>query len=169
MIATTTGKNHGQHRFRMVLKLITIGVVFVILGGCATVATETGEQVQAVKRFPVPDPGKSGIYVYRDSVLGSALKKDIWIDGECVGETAPKVFFYRQVAGGLDHKVSTESEFSPNDLVIHTDPGRNYFVRQYIKLGLLVGGAGLELVDEKTGKAAIQELEMAVGGHCSGS
>ncbi len=167
-IVTKTRKN-GTVFSRKTRALVPVCLAAAILGGCATVATETGDRAQVAKRFPVPEAGKSGIYVDRDSVLGSALKKDVWIDGECIGETAPKVFFYRQVTGGVDHKVSTESEFSPNDLVIHTDPGINYFIRQYIKLGLLVGGAGLELVDEETGKAAIQKLEMAVGGHCSGS
>lgn len=32
-------------------------------------------------------------------------------------------------------RISTESEFSPNDLNLTADAGKNYFVRQYIKVG----------------------------------
>ena len=43
----------------------------------------------------------------------------------------------------------------------------NYFIRQYIKLGMFVGGAGLELVDEEKGKEEMSELDMAIKGTCS--
>ena len=42
----------------------------------------------------------------------------------------------------------------------------NYFIRQYIKFGLFVGGAGLELVDEEEGEKEVSELDM-VKGTCS--
>ena len=101
--------------------------------------------------------------------MGAALKKDIWLDGKCVGESAPNTFFYQEVKGNAQHTVSTESEFSANDLLIKTDAGKNYFVRQYIKFGLVVGGAGLEAVSEEKGIAAVQKLGMAQNGRCSKS
>jgi hypothetical protein len=119
------------------------------------------------KAFSAPPEGKAGLYIYRSSGVGTALKKDIWVDGKCVGESAPNIFFYEEVDGGEEHKVSTESEFSPNELIVKTDGGENYFVKQYIRMGLLVGGANLELVDEVEGKQAILKLEMARKGTCS--
>lgn len=67
----------------------------------------------------------------------------------------------------MEHKVSTESEFSPNDLLVNTESGKNYFVQQYIKLGVFVGGAGLELIDEEEGKKEVTKLQMAAKGNCS--
>lgn len=109
----------------------------------------------------------AGVYVYRGGGPGTALKKDILIDGKCIGESAPNVFFYEEVAGNQEHTISTESEFSPNELKLNTLSDMLYFVRQYIKLGVFVGGANLEVVDEANGKKAIQELEMAKKGICS--
>ena len=83
-----------------------------------------------------------------------------------MGETGPKTFFYEQVDGNKTHKISTESEFSPNDLTAYFEAGKNYFVNQFIKLGLLVGGADLELVDEETGKNAVAALDLAKKGQC---
>ena len=84
------------------------------------------------------------MYVYRsNNIVGSALKKDIWVDGECLGETARGVFFYKEVDGNKNHTISTESEFSPNHLKIEVQSGKNYFIQQYIKLGFFVGGANL--------------------------
>ena len=58
-------------------------------------------------------------------------------------------------------------ELSPNDLVVKTKAGKNYFVQQYIKIGVFFGGAGVELVEETKGKKAIEELDLAKKGSCS--
>ncbi|RYZ79782.1 MAG: DUF2846 domain-containing protein, partial [Moraxellaceae bacterium] len=113
--------------------------------------------------------GKSGLYVYRSGAFGGALKKDVWVDGQCVGETAPNIFFYDEIAGDAEHKISTESEFSPNDLLLKTQSGKNYYVQQYIKMGVFVGGAGVEVVDEAKAKKEIAKLKLAKKGKCSAS
>ncbi|WP_238985204.1 DUF2846 domain-containing protein [Stenotrophomonas beteli] len=123
--------------------------------------------VDTAKTFPAPQDGKSGVYVFRNSFVGKALKKDVLIDGECLGETADKVFFYTQVAGGQEHVISTESEFSPNDLKLFTEAGRNYFIQQSIKMGVFVGGAKLTVVPESEGRSQVMQLKMAQNGRCS--
>ena len=139
-----------------------------LVSGCASVNMAPQEASNSAKQFAPPAPGKAGLYVYRDSVVGQALKKDLWLDGNCLGESAPDVFFHTQVAPGR-HTLSTESEFSPNDLAILVEAGKNYFYRQFIKLGLVVGGAGLEEIPEDQGKAAVAKLQLAAGGSCSGA
>jgi hypothetical protein len=83
-----------------------------------------------------------------------------------VGESAPHVFFYTELSGDKEYKISTESEFSPNDLIVKTESGKNLFVNQYIKMGAFVGGANLKVVDEEKGKAAVAKAKMAVKGNC---
>lgn len=94
--------------------------------------------------------------------MGGAIKKDIWIDGECLGESARGVFFYKDVQGNREHVISTESEFSPNHLKLQTESGQ-----QYIKPGVLVGGANLKQVDRSVGEKAVSEYELAQSGKCS--
>jgi len=148
-------------------KFAAIVIATALISGCASVPMESKEASVKAKQFNPPTEGNSGLYIYRDSFVGQALKKDIWIDGKCIGESAPDVFFYEEVKGGEQHIISTESEFSPNDLTINTIAGTNYFINQYIKIGVFVGGAGLELVDEEKGKKAIMKLELAKQGTCS--
>jgi hypothetical protein len=138
-----------------------------LFSGCASVPMESPENTKAAKRFDAPSDGNSGLYIYRSGSFGGALKKDVWIDDKCIGETAPNVFFYEEVVGNKEHKISTESEFSPNDMQMLTESGKNYFIRQYIKLGVFVGGAGVELVDEEEGKKTVENLKMAKKGNCS--
>jgi hypothetical protein len=47
------------------------------------------------------------------------------------------------------------------------ESGRNYFIRQFIKMGVFVGGAGVEPVEEAKGKQAVASLELAKPGKCS--
>jgi hypothetical protein len=138
-----------------------------LLTGCASVNMATKEESSKAKQFAAPSANNAGLYIYRNSFVGKALKKDIWIDHKCLGESAPDVFFYTEVAGGKSIKISTESEFSPNDLNLNVDAGKNYFVRQYIKIGMFVGGAGVEEMTEQQGKIDIAQLEMAKPGNCS--
>ncbi len=151
----------------MFKKISLVVVVIFMLGGCASVPMKSIKESNHAKQFNPPSSGNAGLYIYRDSFAGQALKKDILVDGKCIGESASDVFFYTEVSGNKKHTISTESEFSPNDLVLNTKIGQNYFIRQYIKLGLFVGGAGLELIDTKKGMKDVSKLKLAKKGTCS--
>ncbi len=138
-----------------------------VLTGCASVELAPPAESAKAKQFAAPSEGNAGIYIYRNSMVGKALKKDLWVDGKCVGESAPDVFFYTEVAGGKVHAVETESEFSPNKLEMMFEPGSTYFIRQFIKMGVLSGGADLEQVPAAQGKADIADLSLAQSGNCS--
>jgi len=147
--------------------LLATVITAAFLSGCSSVPMESSAHTKSAQSFNAPSSDNSGIYVYRkDTIVGSALKKDVLIDGECVGETAKGVFFYHEVPADKDHIISTESEFSNNDLTIHTESGELYFIEQYLKMGLFVGGAGLKQVDKKVGEKEVLKLNLAKEGKC---
>lgn len=152
---------HNMH-----FKIALVALSAVLMTGCASVNMASKEESDKAKAFAAPNAGNSGLYVYRNSFAGKSLKKDIWVNGECLGESASDVFFYKQVDGNKKHKIETESEFSPNALEVFMEAGKNYFIRQYIKLGALVGGADLEQIPEEQGKADVAKLAMAQPGTC---
>jgi len=143
---------------------LLLSLVFV---GCASVPRADPQAVQQQKSIETPQTGNAGIFVYRsNNVVGGGLKKDIWLNGQCLGETARGIYFYKEVEGGKTHTVSTESEFSPNHLNIGTEAGKNYYIQQYIKPGVFVGGANIKLVEETAGKEAIEKYSLATAGKC---
>jgi len=146
--------------FMKKLVLLTSVLAVALMSGCASVPKAPKEQDAAAKTFAVPAKDQSGIYIYRDSFVGQALKKSIYIDGKLLGESSNKVFFYSVVPSGV-HKISTESEFSDNAIELKTEGGKNYFVEQYIKMGAFVGGAGLKEVTEEEGKKAVLKTSLA--------
>ncbi|MCK2041317.1 DUF2846 domain-containing protein [Chromohalobacter sp. TMW 2.2308] len=127
-----------------------------VVSGCASVPMGSSDEDQALKQFPTPPQGMAGLYVYRDSFMGKALKKSVSLDGQLLGETANGVYFYEVVEPG-EHSLSTESEFSDNAIDFMADAGENYFVEQYIKMGIFVGGAGLNMVEKTEGMDAVRK------------
>jgi len=152
----------------MKITTLTLLLLLSLLSGCASVDMVSSKDSNLAKQFNPPSPNKAGVYVYRkDLHFGAALKKDVWIDKKCLGETAKGVFFYQEVEGNKEHTISTESEFPPNLLTINMKSGMLYFIEQFIQFGALVGGTGIELKDENTAKSDIATLHMAKKGNCS--
>lgn len=137
-----------------------------LFAGCATVPTYSDGESTVTKEFKTPvDKNMAGLYVYREEGIGTALKKDLYIDGICLGESANGVFFYKEITPGK-HTLSTESEFSDNSLDFNADAGSNYYFQQYIKFGMFVGGANLEQKTEEEAQSAIMKLQQAIPGTC---
>lgn len=124
--------------------------------GCATVPMESNEADKQAKTFSQPSNDKAGVYIYRDSTLGGALTKLVKIDGQAIGLTAPETYFHIYATPGK-RVFATQAEFSDNTLEINLEGGKNHFIRNYIKLGVFVGGADFEVIEEAEAKTAISE------------
>ncbi len=146
----------------MFKKAIFVAVIISVslLTGCASVPMAPSEQDIALKAFSQPAADKAGLYVYRNSFVGQALKKTVYIDGVLLGETANKTYFYKEITPG-QHQISTESEFSDNAITFQAEGGKNYFAEQYIKMGVFVGGANLRMVSEQEGMEAVRKCGLA--------
>jgi hypothetical protein len=130
------------------------------LAGCASVPMTSNELDTQAKTFAPPPADQAGLYVFRNSAFGAALSKTVSIDGVVIGKTAKDVYFYRLIAPG-EHTLSTESEFGDNFLTLRAEAGKNHFVRQYIKMGVFIGGSNLEIVSEEDCKKGVLECKRA--------
>ena len=153
---------------KIALLAVTALVLTITTGCTASVPLQSNEVTLQTKQFAAPSAGKAGLYIYRDDTwVGAGLYKDIYVDGMCLGETAPGVFFYTEVDGNKNHTISTESEFSPNEITVYTEAGKHYFFEQYMKLGVFVWGADIRQVDEQQGKLKVDVSMQATPGTCS--
>lgn len=150
---------HKKTRFQRVAALSAF-VVAAFLTGCASVPMATPEQDAAAKEFAAPASDKAGLYVFRDSMFGSAIKKLVSLDGNPLFQSATKTYFYKEIAPGK-HTLTTESEFGDNALEFVAEGGKLHFFRNYIKMGVIVGGANLEAVSEEEGKKGVLESSLA--------
>ena len=138
-----------------------LAIIFlVLLSSCASVKMASKEEDTALKEFKLPPPDRVGLYIFRNSFLGQALTRPIYVDGNLIGETANGVYFYMDLSPGK-HFISTESEFGKNSVVFEAEGGKNYFAEQYIKMGIFSGGSDVEMVEEKVGMQQVLDCELA--------
>jgi len=135
---------------------VTAVATAMFFSGCASVPMASTEDDISAKKFSVPEGEKSGLYVFRNSRFGSALKKLISLDGKPLGQTAPMTYFYKEIAPGK-HTLTTQAEFGDNQIEFLAEKGRLVFIRNYIKMGTFVGSANVEQVSEEEGKSGVLE------------
>ncbi|CCF80383.1 hypothetical protein HBZS_108310 [Helicobacter bizzozeronii CCUG 35545] len=73
--AKTTLKAEGKMIYAALKKLFLCGSILVLFYGCATVRMAPSSLAQEAKKFVAPEMGQAGLYVYRDGIFGSILKK----------------------------------------------------------------------------------------------
>jgi len=142
------------------LKSLMLIATLAILTGCASVPMAPQAQDAASKTFRAPSANMAGVYIYRNSFVGKALTKTLYIDGIRIGDTANAVYFHREVQPG-EHSLTTQAEFGDNSVKFDAVAGKNYFFRQYIKMGTFKGSAGIEAVSEEEGKQAVLQCNEA--------
>lgn len=139
------------------MKALMLIVAALLMAGCASVPMASSDQDARAKTFAVA-PGKANIYVYRNEMMGAAIKMPVILDGQVVGETSAKSYFALEVAPGRHTLASQSASNSVVDVVAQA--GKNYFVWQEVKMGMLSAGSKLQLVDDATGRAAVADCSL---------
>lgn len=126
--------------------------------GCAPVPMGDSKNDAALKTFSVP-ADKSGVYIYRNESMAAAVKMDVEIDGQAIGQTAAKTYLYKEVAPGT-HTISSKAE-NTDSVQIDAKPGTLNFIWQEVKMGLLYARTKLHMVGEADGKKGVLESRLA--------
>lgn len=146
------------YMFMHLKKIFFCVIALTMLSGCATVPMSSSDKdLQAKKFATIPD--KSSIYIYRDESYGGAIKVTLSLNDKVIGQTAPYTFFRIDTAPG-NQKITCHSEVT-RDLRLQTKPGQLYFVRQEMKLGLLIARCKVYEVSPLVGKEAIKKCKLA--------
>lgn len=140
--------------YRLLCLLFVLAVA--LLSGCASVQMTGTEEDARAKSFAVA-PGKANIYLYRNETFGAALTMPVSLDGRIAGNTASKTYFLFEVAPGI-HTVTSHTEDTPS-LKVNAEAGKNYFVWQEVKMGMVQGRAALNLMNDAAGRAGVMECK----------
>lgn len=153
-ITTDTDTDTDMRKFSLSL-LLSLALV-----GCASVPMGDPKLDSSFKTFKVA-PDKAGVYVYRNESMGAAVKMDIMIDGQNIGESAAKTYFYKELAPGK-HTIASKAE-NTDTIEVDLKPGTLSFIWQEVKMGFLFARTKLHLVSEEEGKKGVLESKLAVG------
>ncbi|MDD4978861.1 MAG: DUF2846 domain-containing protein [Gallionella sp.] len=142
----------------MFKRILLLALMTLSLVGCASVQMADPAKDAQAKQFTAK-PDVAGIYIYRNESMGAALKMDIDLDGKPLGQSAAKTYFYAEVQPG-NHKITSKTE-NTVDLSIDAVAGKLYYVWQEVKMGVWSARSKLQLVDEATGQAGVNECKLA--------
>lgn len=97
------------------------------------------------------------IFFYRTTVMGSALRPDIRLNGTKVGDSVAQGFFYvDRPAGNYEIVTSTEVDRKVSFVL---EKGQTRYVRFSVSMGFFVGHVYGELVDPAVGLEEIKECK----------
>lgn len=127
-----------------------------IISGCAQVPLVSESLDNEAKGF-APAPEHASLYIYRNESFGGAAALGLIVNGKNVAQTGPQTYAYFQLMPG---KYLIESRGVENTAQLEVDllSGKNHFVWQEVKLGMILGPrTALHLVDETTGRTGVME------------
>jgi hypothetical protein len=133
------------------------GMLILLLFGCASVPMAPMDQDAKSKAFS-PAPNKASLYIYRNESFGSAIPITVSVNGRTVGQTAARTYFQLNLTPGR-YNIESHAE-NVSNLLLMTETGRNYFVWQEVKMGLVIARSLLQQVDDSTGRAGVMESNM---------
>lgn len=109
------------------------------------------------KEFAI-EAGKAIIYIYRNETMGAAITMLVKLDDWSIGSTASMTFIHKTVEPRV-HTVLSDAEWD-STVEFTAKAGQNYFIWQEVKMGAFSAGSELQIIDENTGKAGVQECDL---------
>lgn len=138
--------------------LIGIALLLTLLmSGCATVPMASSLEDAEAKLFKT-NPDKSTLYIYRNEMLGGAVKMEVDLNGEYIGTNVAQTYIKKEVNPGK-HTLVSHAE-NDDTLTIETQKNRNYFIWQEVKMGVLYARTKLTLVTDEIGRAGVKECKL---------
>lgn len=131
-----------------------------LLNACVSVPLALPEMDLKAKNMSVPQD-KALVYLYRNEIMGSAIKMTVNLDGRYAGQTAAKTYFMWLLDPGR-HDFSSVAENTSN-LSVDTKAGETYYVWQEVKMGAWSARSSLQLVDKEKGRKGVEESRLVQG------
>lgn len=137
------------------------GFLLAALAACLVGCSATGPRFSEMSEsLPSLEENAGRIYFYRDSILGAAVQPEVTVNGQVVGKSQPRSFFFiDRPAGTYRASARTEAEGSIDIVLLARQTA---YIEMSINMGFLVGRPAFERVAESEGRKALPSL--AYGG-----
>jgi hypothetical protein len=136
---------------------VLVVVILLTLVSCAT-----GTKFSDLQPRTTPDTAAVGrIFFYRPSSLGAALRPNVKLNGETVGEAISQGFFYLDRPPG-EYQVVTETEVTRKVSFV-LEGGQTRFIRFSVTMGFFVGHVYGQLVESDVALDEIKKCKYTGG------
>jgi len=130
-----------------------------LVAGCAPLPMADAVPNAQAKKFEI-SPDRANVYVYRNQVLGGAIRMAVTVDGREHGVTRGKTYLLLRLEPG-NYTIASQGQ-AKTSLTVDVAAGKNYFVWQGVTHNFLsfTYHSRLKLVDETAGQEGVAECEL---------
>ncbi len=136
-----------------------------LLTGCATVPLGDARQDETRKQFVAPRDN-AGLFIYRNEGLASAIRMDVQVNGQNIGQTVARTYLYQELAPGT-HRITSTAE-NTDSVDVTARPGQLLYVWQEVKMGMMYARNRLHIVSDEEGRKGVSESRLAAGNQSDG-
>lgn len=137
--------------------MILILLVLSLFVACTSIPVADPSLDTKAKAFQA-DPEGAIVYVYRNEKLGGAVRMDVLLNNQFLGETRTGYFMWLQLPPG-EYTLTSRAENS-DQIDLDVEAGEVYYVRQEANMGVTYSRIKLHLVDAATGQKGINECSL---------
>ena len=106
-----------------------------------------------------PVPGKAIVYIIRPTAYGFLVKMKLYCDTVFLGSTMAERYVYTIVDPGKYNFISkSENKFN---FELTVEPGKIYYLKQQVKMGMLYASTKLKLLSEEEGKRYLLKTKLS--------
>lgn len=146
---------------RRILDLVLVVVLLCAISGCATPMV-VGLKKHSPQYIPSGNPNKGYIYIYRESEYFGCIRGIfVTANGERIGGLNSGTYFVHEADPG-EIVISVENWLGEDPSVeINVEPGKKYYLRGAIQLGIVDASPYIERVFDNEGEKAVKSLTYA--------
>ena len=147
---------------RNVLNLfVGLAMIGILFQGCASTSKASAEKDTAAKEFNAPSD-KGVVYLYRvGRAVGAAGTTSVQVNGNDAGAMGPGTFMRWELAPN-EYVFSCKTSESSATVEIDVKPGKLYFIKQNVHIGINDSRVSMKEVDEATGKKVVSGSKLLV-------
>lgn len=139
----------------MIAKVVTVAALLALAGGCAQVPMAGPQADETAKSFPMPEPGRGALYIYRGGLMGFARPIDVQVVGGATASLMTNNYLRLEGPPGpieVDCKVGDKTGAAQ----IEIREGRTRYVEVSMKVTALLPGCQVAEVPPEQGQSAVR-------------
>ena len=136
------------------MRCLFVMALALLLPACASVPMATAYVDAVGKRFMPPPPGQGALYVYREGVLGAAVKMSVWEGHRTLGTLAHDTWLRVDLDPG-QYVIRCTGGENGDSAVVQLGPGEIRFVDLTWRFGLMVPRCGALETNADKGRPAV--------------
>jgi hypothetical protein len=136
------------------VQLVCLLLMLLVVTGCATTSQNVPFPSQSVA---IENPAMARIYVVRPASVGGAVKMMVLDGQKAIGKTGPNSYLCWEREAGTTEIVSEAENTSKLPLTV--DAGKAYYIKQALRMGLVMARCKLELLSEDVGRSLVKKCK----------